>query len=130
MKLHHYGFAAKSIEKSLREFEKLGYKAVSEQIHDPVQGVNLLFINNGYDHLIELVSPAGEESPVTKILGKNGSSLYHICYEVAHLDTVIDDLKSKRFIVVLPPTPAIAFQNRNISFLYNPSTGLIELLEK
>jgi len=29
MKLYHYGFATKSIEKSLREFERMGYHALS-----------------------------------------------------------------------------------------------------
>lgn len=132
MKLHHYGYAVKSIEKSLKEFEKLGYRATSEVITDPIQGVKLLFINNGSDHLIELVSPIdGEaESPVTKILRKNGATLYHVCYEVEDIELSINDLKSKRYIVVLNPTPAVAFDNRRISFLYNPNLGLIEILEK
>jgi len=56
MKLHHYGFATKSIEKSLNEFEKIGYQAISEKIIDPIQGVELLFINNENNHPIELVA--------------------------------------------------------------------------
>ena len=32
MKLHHYGFATKSIEKSLKEFERIGYHALSEKL--------------------------------------------------------------------------------------------------
>lgn len=132
MKLHHYGFATKSIEKSLKEFQKLGYSATTEKITDLIQGVELLFINNGYDHLIELVAPIDgqEESPVTKILQKNGASLYHICYKVNDIEQSIIDLKQQRFVVVLPPTPAIAFANRRISFLYNTHIGLIEILEK
>lgn len=132
MKLHHYGYAVKSIEKSFKEFEKLGYRATTEVITDPIQGVHLLFLSNDTDHLIELVSPIDEEkeSPVTKILQKNGPSLYHICYEVDSLEEAIKDLKSKRFVVVLNPTPAVAFNNRRISFLYNSHLGLIEILEK
>lgn len=132
MKLHHYGYAVKSIEKSLKEFEKLGYVAKSEVITDVVQRVNLLFVNNGSDHLIELVAPIDEkiESPVTKILKKNGATLYHICYEVESIEETINDLKSKRYMVLLNPTPAVAFNNRRISFLYNPNLGLIEILEK
>jgi len=65
MKLHHYGFATKSIEKSLNEFEKIGYQAISEKIIDPIQGVELLFINNENNHPIELVAPLdGNESPI------------------------------------------------------------------
>lgn len=98
MKLHHYGFATKSIDKSLKEFEKIGYTATSEKIIDPIQGVELLFIGNDTSHLIELVSPLDKnDSPVTKILQKNGASLYHICYEVEDLDVTIEDFKKRNF---------------------------------
>lgn len=131
MKLHHYGFATKSIDKSLKEFEKIGYTATSEKIIDPIQGVALLFIGNDMNHLIELVSPLDKnDSPVTKILQKNGASLYHICYEVEDLDVTIEDFKKKKFLLVLAPTPAVAFNNRRISFMYNTHLGLIEFLEK
>lgn len=130
MQIHHFGFATKSIENSLAEFKKLGYNPVSEKIVDPIQKVELLFINNS-DHLIELIAPLkGEDNPVKKILDKSGSSLYHICYEVENIRDCINTLRAKGFIVILKPTPAIAFNNRNISFLYNSHTGIIELLEK
>ncbi|MBA5247430.1 VOC family protein [Marnyiella aurantia] len=130
MTVHHYGLATKSIEKSIKSFIALGYEACSDIIFDPLQGVNLLFLKNENDHFIELVEPAATENPVSKILSKNGSSLYHICYTVDHLDQKIEELKSNRFKLVLPPTPAVAFEGRKICFLYHPSLGLIELLEK
>lgn len=130
MKVHHYGLATKSIEKSVKPFLVLGYKTCSEIIFDPLQGVKLLFLKNENDHLIELVEPAQEENPVSKILHKLGTSLYHICYEIDDLDSKIEELKKQRFVQIIPPTPAIAFEGRKICFLYNPSLGLIELLEK
>ena len=130
MKVHHYGLATKNIEKSARTFLVLGYEKVTDVIHDPIQGVHLLFLRNENDHLIELVSPAGDQSPVGKILGKVGSSLYHICYEVEDLEEAIDRLKKERFVVVVAPVTAVAFDGRKISFLYHPTVGLIELLER
>ncbi|MDL1914029.1 MAG: lactoylglutathione lyase [Bergeyella sp.] len=130
MRLHHYGLATKSVDRSLKEFEKLGYTRVSNNIVDPVQGVELLFIDNNAGHLIELVSPVSDRSPVNRILEKVGLSIYHICYEVEDLDNVIAEFKSKRFIKVMKPTPATAFGNKRICFLYNALTGLIELLER
>lgn len=130
MKVHHYGLATKSIEKSTKAFLSLGYEACSAVIFDPLQGVNLLFLKNENDHLIELVEPAQEDNPISKILTKVGNSLYHICYEVDELAQSIVELKKQRFMVVVEPTPAIAFDNKRISFLYNPALGLIELLEK
>ena len=130
MKVHHYGLATKSIEKSIKAFLTLGYETCSEIIFDPIQGVNLLFLKNENDHLIELVEPAQDENPVSKILAKSGSSLYHICYEIEDFDLKIEELKKQRFVQVIPPTPAVAFDGRRICFLYNPTLGLIELLEK
>jgi methylmalonyl-CoA/ethylmalonyl-CoA epimerase len=130
MKVHHYGLATKSIEKSIKPFLVLGYEVCSEIIFDPLQGVNLLFLKNENDHLIELVEPAQQENPVSKIIAKAGTSLYHICYEIEDFDMKIEDLKKQRFVQIIPPTPAVAFEGRRICFLYNPSVGLIELLEK
>lgn len=131
MKLHHYGFATKSIEKSAKEFEKFGYRATTDVIIDDLQGVKLLFLENNDNHVIELVASISEvESPVTKILKKNGSSLYHICYLVDDMEETILNLQKDRFLVVLKPTPAIAFDNRRVAFLYNANVGLIEILEK
>lgn len=131
MKLHHYGFATKSIEKSLNEFEKIGYQAISEKIIDPIQGVELLFINNENNHPIELVAPLdGNESPISNILKKNGATLYHICYEAENIEKSIAELKTKHFVIVVKPTPAIAFNMRKVCFLYNSHIGLIEILEK
>ena len=68
MKVHHYGLATKSIEKSIKSFLNLGYQTASNIIFGPIQGVNLLFLKNENNHLIELVEPAQEENPVSKIL--------------------------------------------------------------
>ncbi len=130
MKIHHYGLATKSIEKSIKPFLALGYEICSETIFDPLQGVNLLFLKNENDHIIELVEAAQDENPVSKIIAKSGTSLYHICYEIDDFDNKIVELKKQRFAQILPPTPALAFNGRRICFLYNPSLGLIELLEK
>lgn len=130
MKVHHYGLATKSIEKSVKNFLILGYKDCSEIIFDPLQGVNLIFLKNENDHLIELVEPVNDKNPIASILSKVGSTLYHICYEVDNFNVKIEELKKLRFIQVIKPTPAVAFNGRRICFLYNPHVGLIELLEK
>lgn len=130
MTVHHYGIATKSIEKSVKYFLALGYEKSSLTIFDKIQGVNLQFLKNAHSHCIELVEPVNAESPVSKILATSGTSLYHICYEVEDLVDTIESLKKQRYMLVLPPVPAIAFDKRKICFLYNPSVGLIELLEK
>lgn len=129
MELHHYGFAAKSLEESSKAYYSLGYQKVSEIIIDPVQKVKLQFLQLAGLPLIELVEPLNAQSPVSKIIDKNGCILYHSCYEVDDIHFKIAELRKERFLIVVKPVEAVAFK-RLIAFLFNPGTGLIELLQK
>ncbi len=96
----------------------------SEIIFDPLQGVNLLFLKNDNDHLVELVEPAAAENPVSKILSKNGASLYHICYVIENLDQKIEELKSQRFKLVLPLLPRLHLMEGTFVFFIIPTWDL------
>lgn len=129
MELHHYGFATKSLERSSKAYYSFGYQKVSEIIKDPVQNVKLQFLQLPGFPLIELVEPLSDQSPVSKIIDKNGCILYHSCYEVDDIHLKIIQLRKVGFLTVVKPVEAVAFK-RLIAFLYNPATGLIELLQK
>jgi methylmalonyl-CoA/ethylmalonyl-CoA epimerase len=126
---HHVGFAARDMEATIAEFEALGHVRQTEVIVDPVQGVQLCFLSLPGGAAIELVAPAGDSSPVDKYLRKNGNIAYHFCYETPDIQASIEWLQGRNYMLVLAPTPAIAFQNRPIAFLYNGDAGLIELLQ-
>jgi methylmalonyl-CoA/ethylmalonyl-CoA epimerase len=129
MEFHHIGIATIDIEKSAIAYSLFGYRS-GEIIYDPIQKVNLCFLEKERFPIIELVSPTEETSPVNNILSKNGTMPYHTCYEVDDMITEIANLKRKKFLVVVNPVPAVAFENRKVCFLYSKMTGLIELLEK
>ena len=130
---HHIGIAVFSIEKSSEFYVNQGYE-ITETVFDPIQNVNICFINckknrGGYT-CIELISPKDETSPVNKNLQKNGVSPYHICYEVENIEEAILELKKQKFILVSKPQVAVAMNNKKVCFLFNKNTGLIELVEK
>ena len=129
MEFHHIGVATMDIEQSAIAYSLFGYQS-GEIIFDPIQRVNLCFLEKEGFPIIELVSPIEETSPVNNILNKNGMIPYHTCYEVDDIMTEISNFKRKKFLVVVNPVPAVAFENRKICFLYSKMTGLIELLEK
>ena len=131
MILHHYGFATGNIDETARQYEMIGYTRITPGIIiDPIQNVRLLFLQKDKTPLLELVEPSSDQSPVSKILLKNGSSLYHTCYEVESMEASKNHLRKQGFIIVVNPVPAAAFDNRLICFMYNRFIGLIELLEK
>jgi methylmalonyl-CoA/ethylmalonyl-CoA epimerase len=131
MTLHHYGFATNDVDKTAAQYELFGFRKLDkEPIIDPIQNVKLLFLQKENSHTIELVQPISLDSPVSNIIQKAGPSLYHICYEVDSIQQSKAELRQNGFIAIGDLTPAIAFKNRLICFLYNKHVGLIELLEK
>lgn len=129
LQIHHFGYATKSIEDSVIFYKKMNY--VSSEIYiDKIQSVKIVLLSKENSITIELVEPLGEKSPVNDILKKNGTTPYHVCYEVDDINNVIKEFKELNFIKLFNPVPAIAFQERLICYLYNRDFGLIELLNK
>lgn len=54
---------------------------------------------------------------------------YHICYLVDNIDSTVNELRKKKYILVSNPEKAIAIQNSRVCFLFNKNVGLIELVE-
>ena len=127
LRFHHIGIAVFSIEQTKPFYENLGYKA-TPAIYDPVQNVNICFLEKSGEVLLELIEPHDETSPVNDILKKNGVAPYHNCYEVDDLEAAIAELRKQRFVVVRKPEKAIAMGERRVCFLYNKNVGLIELV--
>jgi methylmalonyl-CoA/ethylmalonyl-CoA epimerase len=95
-----------------------------------MQNVSVAFLEKYGMPRIELVeSTPPNNSPVNKIIEKFGVSPYHICYVVENIESVIKELKKKKFLPLASPVSAAAMNNRKICFLYNKDVGLIELVE-
>ena len=97
--------------------------------HDPVQRVNVTFLSMpGTDAQMELVEPAGTQSPVLAFLDKGGG-LHHLCYEVENCEAAICSMRKRGSMIVKRPKPAVAFQGRRIAWVLTSEKLLIELLE-
>lgn len=128
MLFHHIGIATADIEKSIEAYSKLGYSCY-QKTEDPIQQVQLAFLKKENSPILELVAPTNQNSPINRILEKNGTMSYHFCYEVEDIESTIVELRKSKFILTVKPVPAIAFGNRLVAFLYHKQTGLIELLQ-
>ena len=129
MELYHIAIAVNSISDTAKWYTSMGY-TLSEIIEDPIQNVQVAFLDMLGGILIELVQPVDKTSPVCNILQKTGVSPYHFCYEVNDMRKTVEELEKQDFKILVEPVEAIAFDNRKICFLYHIDTGLIELLEK
>jgi methylmalonyl-CoA/ethylmalonyl-CoA epimerase len=118
--LHHVGFVVKSIADMGEDFARsTGTAWNGEIIHDPLQRARVSFFNPPAPGTpaIELVEPAGADSPVESFLIKRGGGLHHLCYETDSLESKLDWHRSLRDLVLRTPVPAVAFGGRRIAWV-------------
>jgi methylmalonyl-CoA/ethylmalonyl-CoA epimerase len=129
--LHHVGYVVKSIDEQAAGFvQSLGATWDQQIIHDPLQGAKVTFLRTPGtgDAQIELVEPAGDNSPVSRFLEKGGG-LHHLCYEVTDLGEHLKLIRAAGCVVVRAPMPAAAFQQRLIAWAWTREKLLLEFLE-
>lgn len=128
--LHHFGLAASNPTKAEQLLGSLGYRC-GPAIWDPLQKVILRWCEAPGTVPVEIVSPGGITGPLDRILADQPSSFYHLCYEIrVPMQDALDALGAggARLITVLPPTPAVLFGGRRVSFHMARGFGLLELL--
>ncbi len=128
LKFHHIAIASDSIQLTSSIFSKLGF-LLDEQFIDKIQDVKIKFVKNE-NIQFELVEPLGNNSPINNIIKKNGVTPYHICFTSDNFEVDIEFLKKLGFIEITDKKEAIAFNNKNIIFLYHKNFGLIELIDE
>ena len=126
---HHIGIATSNIDKTAVYYINSGYHKTNT-VFDPVQNVNIAFLQKDGMPLVELLEPVDEKSPVYKIVKSSGVSPYHCCYIVEDILEAIQNLRKQKYVMVSKPACAIALSNKKICFLFNKEVGLIELLEE
>ena len=128
MTFHHIGVAVYDIDATAIVFEIGGYKR-SPVIFDPVQNVTICWLTKGGSPTVELLAPVDKNSPINRILEKNGVTPYHCCYMVNNMEDTIQALKKQKYILVSKPVEAAAFHGTRVCFLYHKNVGLTELVE-
>lgn len=130
MNFHHIGIATSSIEETTKKYNLFGYHISTDKFYDPIQNVYITFMEKLNSPRIELVAPVDQDSPILNTINKNGTTPYHLCYEVDDIKKEVETLKKMKFILISKIVPAVAFNNRLVCFLYSKESGLIELLNK
>jgi methylmalonyl-CoA/ethylmalonyl-CoA epimerase len=129
---HHLGFVVASIQSSVPGLlDSLQAEWDGTIFHDPLQAVRVTFLRGKHaaNPVLELVEPAGENSPVMPFL-KRGGGLHHVCYEIDNLEDQLALSRAQRGLVVRPPLPAVAFGGRRIAWVYTKNKLLLEYLER
>ena len=131
LQLHHIGVAVRDIGRATEDHRRrLGCQTVGELYHDPVQTAFIQFLSvPGDPVLIELVAPDGPTSKLAAAV-KKGVGINHLCYSTDDIDAACEFLRGDGMVVILDPTPAVAFSGRRIAWLMGEEWYLTELVER
>ena len=129
MVVDHIGIVVKSIEKSIKYWEKVfGYKQMTETVINTRQKVKVVFLVKENSLLVKLIEPTDETSPVFRIARKGGG-LHHLAFRCQEIGEEITRLKSLGLRVITNPQPGEAFENNQIAFLLGDQALNIELID-
>lgn len=130
IQIDHIGIAVKSIEESLKFWEKtMNIKCQGiEEVID--QKVKTAFLPLG-DSELELLEATSPESPVAKFIEKKGEGIHHIAIRVENLEETLSELKEKG-VRLIDEKPRCGAGGAKIAFLHPKATGgiLLELSER
>lgn len=117
MKLHHIGIATKDIDKTAGLLCDFGYIA-GDTKYDGEQNVYIKFLEQKELPCIELVMRGEGVSPIDKLIERNGTCVYHLCYEVDNIDMAVQELRIKGYFPTGKKTKSV-IEGRNVIFLFH-----------
>lgn len=126
LRFHHVGVACVDLDIESRRLALLGYVAEGADFEDSTQGVRGRFLGGQVPRL-ELLVQTGTSGVLDPWLA-NGTKLYHLAYESDDLDAAVTALCAAGARVVVPAVPAVAFGDRQITFLLLRTMLLVELI--
>lgn len=132
MKLDHLGLVVQNIQKYFDEFLSpvCGINRLSEIYTDLQQQSKVAFASTDNQCRIELIEPLNETSPVSQVLKRKKGSLHHMCFIAEDFEQDIKRLQNNKCLMISPPKPAVAFDNRRVVFFFTPTYEVIEVVEE
>ncbi len=126
-RIAHVGIALAAIDAQLPFYrDVLGLDIVPVNDSDGARIVAL----DADGSLVELLEPAGPDSPIGRFVARRGPAIHHICFEVGDLEAVMEKCRASG-VELVDQVPRIGAEGKRIAFLHPRSTGgiLIELTE-
>ena len=132
MKINHFGYVVKSLEKCTKYYcENFGYSVKVPAIYVENQSVEIVMLRSSVDTdpNLELIKPVGTNSPASNSL-KRGLVLNHIAYQTNQYDEVLKKF-GKKIVRNSMPAPVELFKGGRtfFAFLNGVLTEFVEEFE-
>jgi methylmalonyl-CoA/ethylmalonyl-CoA epimerase len=129
MIIDHICFAVRNLEEGIAYWKNVfGYEQKTEIITNSLQKVKVTFLQKHDSLDIKLIEPLETNESLIKFINRGGG-FHHLCFKCADMDSKIEELKDKGLIMLVPPQPGEAFNNRNIAFLFAKYGLNLELID-
>ena len=129
--IDHVGVAVPDLDEAIAFYETtFGMTKVHEEVNDD-QGVREAMMAVGDSgSCVQLLAPAGPDSPIAKYLSRRGPGLQQVAYRVDDVDAVCDELRA-RGLRLLYDEPRRGTADSRINFIHPKDAGgvLIELVQ-
>jgi len=90
--IHHVGVAVQDLDEALDTYARLLGATLEHRAAVADQGVEAASLLVGGSR-VELLSPAGADTPVGRFLAKRGPGMHHVAYEVDDVAVALADLE-------------------------------------
>ncbi|WP_437758996.1 VOC family protein [Sorangium sp. So ce1389] len=114
---------AGQLEAQVNAYEMLGFREVHrEEVRGTDQVREVLLRIGDSENLIQLLEPLSPESPVQKLIDKNGGrgGFAHVAYRVRDVQVAFDELKARGFRII-DAAPRPGSRGTTIFFLHPKS---------
>jgi methylmalonyl-CoA/ethylmalonyl-CoA epimerase len=128
--IDHVGIAVNSIESSAPRWAALLGGGPDGEETVASEGVRVAFFGRGPGR-IELLEPAGDDSPIARFLERRGAGIHHICVRVDDLAAALDEAEG-RGLEPIPPRIRAGAEGARVAFLHPRTTDgvLLELRQE
>ncbi len=126
-RIAHVGIALESIAPELAFFREI-LEMEEVEVSDS-DGAQITAFAAG-ESLVELLEPAGPDTPISRFVSRRGPGIHHICFAVDDLDATMALCRSDG-VRLVDQVPRIGAEGKRIAFLHPSATNgvLIELSE-
>ena len=117
-RLNHVAIAVPDLDAAAATYRDTPGAKVSSRHGQPVHGVTVIFVDLDNTR-IELITPHGSNSPITKFLARHpDGAIHHVCYEVEDIAAARDRLVHSGARVLGSGEPEVGAHGKPVLFLH------------
>ena len=128
-RIDHIGVAVEDLDEAISLYrDRLGMPLQHRETVEQL-GVDAVLLGIGDGH-VELLRPAGPDSPVGRFLERRGPGMHHVAYRTDDIDSALESVRASG-LELIDERPRSGIRGSRVAFVHPKSIGgvLTELVE-